>query len=180
MDAVIIQQKIFEIRSEKVMLDFDLAILYGVETKRLNEQVKRNLTRFPRDFMFQLTEKEWQTIQKNLDSLPSPMRSQIATASVKKRNRQSLPYAFSEHGVTMLASILRSESAVIANIAIVRAFIALRQVAIQYKELAEKLAHLENTSNKQFKDIYQALNYLIDKKQKEEDFSKRERIGFKK
>lgn len=179
MEPSIIQQKIFEIRGEKVMLDFDIAILYSVETKRLNEQVKRNLTRFPEDFMFQLTEKEWEIIQKNSRFYISTMRSQNATASIKKRNKQYLPYAFTEHGVTMLASVLKSEKAVIANIAIVRAFIALRQVALQYKELAEKLAQLENSNNKQFKEIYQALNYLIDKKQKEEDFSKRERIGFK-
>jgi hypothetical protein len=180
MDASIIQQKIFEIRGEKVMLDFDLAVLYGVETKRLNEQVKRNLSRFPSDFMFQLTEKEWHLIQKQPDFFASPMRSQIATASVKKRNKQHLPFAFSEHGVTMLASILRSDTAVTANIIIVRAFIALRHIAIQYKELADKLAQLENTNSEQFKEIYEALNYLVDKKQKENDFEKRERIGFRK
>jgi hypothetical protein len=179
MDAVIIQQKIFEIRGEKVMLDFDLAVLYSVETKRLNEQVKRNIERFPVDFMFQLNEKEWLAIQKNPNFILSSNRSQNATGS-RNRNKQYLPYAFSEHGVTMLASVLRSEKAIIANIAIVRAFISLRHVAIQYKELAEKLTHLENPNNKQFKEIYQALNYLIDKKQKEENFSKRERIGFKK
>lgn len=181
MDAVSIQRKIFEIRGEKVMLDFDLAILYGVETKRLNEQVKRNILRFPADFMFQLNENEWQTIQKKKPHfLLSPNRSQIATGSVKNRNKQYLPYAFSEHGVTMLASVLRSETAIIANISIVTAFITLRQVTLQYKELTEKLAQLETSNNKQFKDIYQALDYLIDKKQKEEDFSKRDRIGFKK
>jgi len=178
MEAVIIQQKIFEIRGEKVMLDFDLALLYSVETKRLNEQVKRNLTRFPEDFMFQLTVNEWELVQKNANFLITFNRSQNATASLRKRNKQYLPYAFTEHGVTMLASVLKSEKAVIANIAIVRAFIALRQVALQYKELADKLSHLENTNNKQFKEIYQALNFLIDKKQKEEDFSKRQRIGF--
>ena len=178
MEAIIIQQKIFEIRGEKVMLDFDLAVLYNVLTKRLNEQVKRNLARFPEDFMFQLTIQEWELVQKNPNFPLSMNRSQFATASVKNRNRQYLPYAFTEHGVTMLASVLRSEKAIIANIAIVRAFIALRQVALQYKELAEKLAQLERTNNKQFKDIYQALNYLIDKKQKEDDFNKRQRIGF--
>jgi hypothetical protein len=167
MDAVIIQQKIFEIRGEKVMLDFDLAILYGVETKALNQSVKRNIDRFPGDFMFQLNENEYKIL-----------KSQIVTSSwggVRK-----LPFAFTEHGVTMLAGILRSQQAVKMNIAIVRAFIALRQIADQYKELAEKLAELETSNNKQFREIYQALNYLIDKKQKEEDFNKRERIGFRK
>jgi hypothetical protein len=167
MDTVIIQQKIFEIRGEKVMLDFDLAILYGVETKALNQSVKRNIDRFPGDFMFQLNENEYKIL-----------KSQFVTSSwggVRK-----LPFAFTEHGVTMLAGILRSQQAVKMNIAIVRAFIALRQIADQYKELAEKLAELETSNNKQFREIYQALNYLIDKKQKKEDFNKRERIGFRK
>ena len=178
MEPAIIQQKIFEIRGEKVMLDFDLAVLYKVETKRLNEQVKRNLARFPVDFMFQLTEKEWQSVQGNPGFFQSLNRSHFATGSVKNRNKQYLPYAFSEHGVTMLASVLRSENAITANIVIVRAFIALRQVALQYKELAEKLAQLEKTNNKQFREIYQALNFLVAKKNTEDDFSKRQRIGF--
>ena len=166
MEAIIIQQKIFEIRGEKVMLDFDLSLLFDVETKVLNQAVKRNSKRFPADFMFQLSQKEYDNL-----------KSQIVTSSWG--GARKLPFAFTEHGVTMLTGILRSEKATIANIAIVRAFIALRQGALQYKELAEKLAQLESTNNKQFKDIYQALNYLIDKKQKEEDFSKRQRIGFK-
>ena len=160
------------------MLDYDLAILYGVETKRLNEQVKRNRSRFPPDFMFQLNEKEWQHIQAMPHFLLPVNRSHFATGSHRNRNKQYLPYAFTEHGITMLASILKSENAVLANIAIIRAFIALRQAAVQYRELAEKLAQLEHSNNKQFKEIYQALNYLIDKKRKEEDFSKRKRIGF--
>lgn len=162
-----IQQKIFELRGEKVMLDIDLAILYEVETRVLNQAVKRNSLRFPDDFMFQLTKEE-------LDIL----MSQFVTS--RWGGIRKLPYAFTEHGVTMLASILRSEKAVKMNIVIVRAFIALRQIAWQYKELADKLAHLENTNNKQFKEIYQALNFLVAKKQKEEDFSKRQRIGFHK
>jgi tRNA isopentenyl-2-thiomethyl-A-37 hydroxylase MiaE len=167
-----IQQKIFEVRGTKVMLDFDLASIYEVETKVLNQAVKRNINRFPGDFMFQLTEKEWELL------FVQGMRSQIVTASVHKRNKQYLPFAFTEHGVTMLASVLRSEKAVSMNILIVRAFIALRQIAQQYKDLAEKLAKLENSNKKQFGEIYQALNFLIEKKQQEEDFSKRRRIGF--
>lgn len=147
------------------MLDFDLAILYNVETKVLNQAVKRNSKRFPDDFMFQLDKNEY----KNL-------KSQIVTSNWG--GTRKLPYAFTEHGVTMLAGILRSDRAVTMNIVIVRAFIALRQVAMQYKELAEKLAQLETSNSKQFREIYQALNLLIDKKQKEEDFSKRPRIGF--
>lgn len=147
------------------MLDFDLAALYDVETKALNQAVKRNSARFPEDFMFQLTPKEYNSL-----------KSQIVTSSWG--GTRKLPFAFTEHGITMLAGILRSEKAISINIIIVRAFIALRQVAVQYKELAEKLAVLENSNNKQFKEIYQALNFLIDKKQKEEDFHKRQRIGF--
>ncbi|MCA6451314.1 MAG: ORF6N domain-containing protein [Chitinophagaceae bacterium] len=165
METTIIQQKIYEIRGERVMLDFDLAILYAVETKVLNQAVKRNLARFPADFMFQLTQTEYNNL-----------KSQIVTSSwggVRK-----LPYAFTEHGVTMLAGILRSEKAIVMNITIVRAFIALRQMAMQYKELAEKLAQLENSNHQQFKEIYQALNYLIEQKQQEENFQKRQRIGF--
>lgn len=160
------------------MLDLDLAILYGVETKRLNEQVKRNSKRFPADFMFQLSPQEWLQVQQSAEFLLSLNRSQFATGSVKNRNRQYLPYAFTEHGVTMLASVLRSEKAVEANIHVVRAFIALRHIAVQYRELAEKLAKLESSNTKQFKEIYQALNFLVNKKQKEEDFNKRQRIGF--
>jgi hypothetical protein len=96
MKLEIIHQKIFEIRGQKVMLDFDLAELYSVETKRLNEQVKRNIDRFPPDFMFRLKVKEWKL-----------MRSQIATASQGKRNINITPYAFTEHGVTMLANVLK-------------------------------------------------------------------------
>jgi hypothetical protein len=147
------------------MLDFDLAGLYDVETKALNQAVKRNMARFPEDFLFQLTPTEY----KNL-------KSQIVTSSWG--GSRKLPFAFTEHGVTMLAGILRSEKAIGINIMIVRAFIALRQVALQYKELADKLATLENTHNKHFHEIYQALNFRIDKKQKEEDFHQRQRIGF--
>lgn len=178
MNSSVIQEKIFEIRGEKVMLDFDLALLYGVETKRLNEQVKRNAARFPVDFMFQLSMDEWLTVQKTAGFILSLNRSQFATGTIKNRNKQYLPYAFTEHGVTMLASILRSETAIQANIHIVRAFIALRHMALQYKELAEKLSQLEASNKKQFREIYTALNFLIAKKQKEEDFSKRQRIGF--
>jgi len=167
MQLTIIQQKIHTFRGERVILAFDISELYQVETKVLNQAVKRNLSRFPEDFMFQLTETEWNNL-----------RSQIVTSSWGGRRR--LPYAFTEHGVTMLASVLKSEKAVQMNIAVVRAFIALREAAQQYKELNKKLAEIEQTTQKHFKDIYQALNYLLNKKQKEEDFSKRERIGFKK
>ena len=115
-----IQSKIFEIRGQRVMLDFDLASLYGVETRRLNEQVKRNIERFPEDFMFQLTKGELEIL-----------RSQIATSKpVEKRGgTQKLPYAFTENGVAMLSSVLRSPLAIRVNIGIMRAFTEFRRMA---------------------------------------------------
>lgn len=167
MQLTIIQQKIHTLRGERVMLDFDIAELYEVETKALNQAVKRNANRFPEDFMFQLTKSEWENL-----------RSQFVTSSWG--GMRHLPNAFTEHGITMLASVLKSDKAVKMNIAVVRAFIALREAAQQYKELNKKLEEIEQTTQKHSKDIYQALNYLLDKKQNEEDFSKRQRIGFKK
>ena len=113
----IIQGKIHEIRGCKVMLDFDLAQMYQVETRVLNQSVKRNMKRFPDDFMFQLTKTEWDS-----------MSSQIVMTSVVKRPKSSYPFAFTEHGVTMLSSILRSNVAIDASILIVRAFVAMRQL----------------------------------------------------
>ena len=166
MQATAIWGKIHEIRGIRVILDYNLSEFYQVETKVLNQAVKRNSARFPADFMFQLTQEEHDNL-----------KSQIVT-STWGGNRK-LPYAFTEHGVTMLASILRSEKAVSMSIVIVRAFIALRHLARQYEELEEKLNRLEATNKKQFKEIYQVLNLLVEKKQREEDFEKRRRIGFK-
>ena len=113
------------------MLDFDLSELYEVETKRLNEQVRRNIDHFPEDFMFRLSEGEWIV-----------MRSQIAIASQKKRNTTATPFAFTEHGVTMLASVLRSKRAVDMNIAIVRAFIAIKRTITNATNLHEQMNEL--------------------------------------
>jgi len=163
-----IQNKIYEIRSQKIMLDFDLAELYEVGTKVLNQAVKRNPDRFPPRFMFRLTIAEWEN-----------MRSQIVTASDQaKRNTRITPFAFTEHGVTMLASILRSEKAIRMNIAIVEAFIALKEFAITYKELAEKLNELESRYDKRFNDVYDAINFLLQKNQ-ETSQKQRTRIGYK-
>lgn len=125
-----IEQRIFLIRGQKVMLDRDLAALYGVETKRLNEQVKRNRERFPQDFMFQLTSGE-----------ATSMRSQFATAS--KRNIGSRPYAFSEHGAIMAASILNSPRAIEASLWVVRAFVKMRDVLATNRVVLKKLGELE-------------------------------------
>lgn len=142
MELQLIQNKIYEIRGQRVMLDFDLAEMYEVETRVLNQAVKRNIKRFPSVFMFQLTNKEFDNLM-----------SQIVISSwggVRK-----LPYAFTEHGVTMLASVLRSERAIDINIQIVRAFILLRQYALGYAELNQKLEAFMLETNMQFSDIYQ-------------------------
>lgn len=193
-DETIIR-KIYFIRGQKVMLDFDLAILYEVETKRLNEQVKRNLERFPEDFMFRLTAKEWQMMRsqnatastQNIDQQSTKnMRSQIATSSQSKRKDTYTPYAFTEHGVTMLASVLKSERAVKMSIAVVRAFIELKKNALQYNELIEQIENLKNHLGEhdvQLNSIYEAIENLLDaktdKELKEEAWRNRKRIGFK-
>lgn len=158
------------------MLDYDLAVLYEVPTKALNQAVKRNIERFPKDFMFQLTGEEWTFL------LEQEMRSQFVTASQKKRNTGLTPYAFTEHGVTMLASILKSEKAVEMNIFIVRAFIALRQFALQYKDLADEIQEIKRTvSNhgEQLGKIYVAIEALLTEKEEQKSWEERERIGFK-
>ena len=169
MDENVIHELIHEINDFKVMLDFDLATLSGVSTKALNQAMKRNLERFPSDFCFQLTKEKW-------DSL----RSQIVILeNGRGKFSKYLPYAFTEHGVTMLASILKSERAVKMNIAIVRAFIALRKISMHYNELAEKIKELEIRYNKHFSDIYEVLSAMQEDKKLLDDFANRERIGFK-
>jgi hypothetical protein len=145
-----IQHKIYEIRGQKVMLDFDLAEMYEVETRVLNQAVKRNAMRFPSDFMFQLTNKEYDNLM-----------SQIVISSWG--GTRKLPFAFTEHGITMLASVLRSERAIGINIQIVRAFIALRQYALGYAELNQKLEQFMVETNMQFNDIYLALTEMATK-----------------
>ena len=164
-----IETKIYEIRGHKVMLDFDLAELYEVETRVLNQAVKRNIDIFPDDFMFQVSQKEWKN-----------MSSQIVMTYPVKRPKVALPLAFTEHGVAMLANILKSKKARQTSIAIVRAFISLKQFILNYNELAEKLKELETTFNKKFKDVYEAINYLLTKDKRETEQNVRPRIGFRK
>jgi phage regulator Rha-like protein len=182
---------IYFARGQKVMLDYDLAALYQVETRRLNEQVKRNISRFPEDFMFRLTKQEWnlmrshfatpsqQTAGKQNDPVIS---SQIAIASQSKRNTAVTPYAFTEHGVTMLASVLKSERAVKMSIAIVRAFIELKNTASQFKELAAQLEQIKmhiGQHDAQLNTIYEAIENLVDDKAKKQTWENRLKIGFK-
>jgi len=139
-----IEQRILLIRGQRIMLDADLASLYGTTTKRLNEQVKRNLRRFPEDFMFQLTTKEWADLTSQIAmSNAQSNRSQIATGSQRHRDPRFTPYAFTEHGALMAANILRSERAIQMSVFVVRAFIRMRQMIIQQQGLARKLAELE-------------------------------------
>ena len=182
------------------MLDFDLATLYGVETKALNQAVKRNIDRFPEDFMFRLTEDEWMrsqivTASENPSQIASSaeeesdkaIRSQIVTSSQKKRKRGLNPYAFTEHGVSMLASVLRSEKAAQMSIAIVRAFIALKQYVIKQDGLTQQLRQIVERLDEhdvQLSSIYDAIENLLDEKVeekiKEKKWEDRRRIGFKK
>jgi len=154
MELQIIQNRIYEIRGYKVILDKDLAELYEVTTSNLNKAVKRNLDRFPEDFMFQLNKDEFDLIFQNGTSSWGGTRK--------------LPYAFTEHGVAMLAGLLNSQKAIEVNIQIVRAFVMLRQYALAYAELNQKLETFMIETNMQFNDIYQALTELASKKEQEE------------
>ena len=198
------------------MLDFDLAALYGVETKVFNQAVKRNINRFPEDFMFQLTLEEWNSSQivmsldveaevvdnqtngrmsqivipseegkaatEAIDNQSPGRRSQIVTSSAKFRKKEALPYAFTEHGVSMLASVLRSEKAVQMSIAVVRAFIALKQYVIRQDGISQQLQEIRDRLGEhdmQLNSIYEAIENLLDEKVEQRNWKDRERIGFK-
>ena len=170
-ELVLIKNLIYEIRGQKVMLDFELAELYEVETKKLNQAVKRNKERFPKDFVFQLTSEEWKTL-----------RSQIVTSKTEtetRGGRQYLPYVFTEQGVAMLSGVLRSRRAVEVNVQIMRTFVKLRQWALDSKEFGKRLLDLEKyfiehcTDNeREIKRIYEAIDLLMNR-------TKPNDIGFK-
>lgn len=145
-----IERAILLIRGHKVMLDADLADLYGVSVGRLNEAVKRNRVRFPDDFMFQLTRGEF-----------TDLKSQFAISSSRWGGRRHPPYAFTEQGVAMLSSVLRSKRAVRVNVEIMRAFVRLRQMLASHKELARKLEALEKRYDAQFKVVFDAIRELM-------------------
>lgn len=159
-----IESLIYIIREERVMLDQDLAELYQVETKALVQAVQRNAKRFPRDFMFQLSFQEF-----------TALRSQIVT-SKGRGGRRTAPYVFTEHGVAMLSSVLRSERAVEINIEIVRAFVKLRQLVVSNAELANRLNHLEQKYDSQFKVVFDAIRKLMSDTTQ---VPPKRRIGFK-
>jgi len=150
----IIENKILLIRGKKIMLDMDLARLYGIETKTFNRAVKRNLERFPEEFMFQLNQSE----TKNL-------RYQIGTSSWG--GRRYLPYAFTEYGVAMLSSVLNSKKAIQVNIQIIKTFVRLRELIVSNKELRQKIEELEKKNEKKFKVIFDVIRRLLDAGKKE-------------
>lgn len=152
----IIEKKILLIDGQKVMLDSDLAALYGVTTKRLNEQVRRNVKRFPADFMYQLSQEE-------LNSL----RSHFATLKNSRgKHRKYMPYVFTEQGIAMLSSVLNSGRAIEVNIQIMRTFVKLREMMASHKDLAKKLTDLEKKYDGQFQIVFEALRQLIEIEQK--------------
>ena len=161
----IIKQRIFIIRGHKVMIDSDLAELYGVKTKRFNEQVKRNINRFPGDFMFQLTKDEKDEVVANCDHLQ------------KLKFSPNLPYAFTEHGVAMLSAVLSSNQAIQMSIFIVRAFIKMRESLETYNDLALKIGEIEVTqihAHAMLKNVHNAVKHLL-----ESPLKTKEKIGFR-
>ena len=161
-------QLVFFIRGEKVMLDADLARLYGVETSALNRAVKRNLDRFPGDFMFRFTKEDWENLrcQIGISSLPRStaardiLKSQFVTSSFHG-GRRTLPYAFTEQGIAMLSSVLRSPRAVEVNIAIMRTFVQLRRLMDSNRNLARRIEALEKRYDEQFASVFDAIKQLI-------------------
>ena len=161
-DLQIIQNKIIEIRGHRVMLDFHLAELYEVETRVLKQAVRRNIERFPEDFMFELTQEELNSI-----------RSQFVTFVWKPITYA--PFVFTEQGVAMLSSVLKSQNAIQVNVEIMRAFVQIRKFALQNSEIIQRIDEIEEKYDDQFKEVFTALRYLIDPPEKE-----RRRIGYKK
>lgn len=183
-----IQNRIYEVRGERVMLDFDLAALYETETRIFNQAVKRNIKRFPKDFIFQLSKEEWSEIRpQSVGTSPQStdnqinQRSQIVTLNSAKGTRY-LPYAFTEQGVAMLSGVLNSDRAIQMNIAIMRAFVEVRKLLLQQSDIKEQLKELKNHisgHDVQLNQIYDALENLLDEKAAEKKWNERERIGFK-
>ena len=167
MDLHIIQNKIFEVRSCRVMLDYHLAELYQVETRALKQAVKRNIERFPGDFMFVLTQEEANlllSIGVSQNVIPPAYNFGVA-----------MPMAFTEQGVAMLSSVLRSKVAIEVNISIMRAFVLMRQMAIGYEELSRRIEELEVSTDAQFNELYQALTQLLSQSKQQKE---RRPVGF--
>lgn len=187
-----IQNRIYEIRGERVMLDFDLASLYEVETKVLNQAVKRNIKRFPDDFMFQLTSAEFESIKFQIEAINQGASSQIVIkdqANLKSQfvtsswgGTRKLPYAFTEQGVAMLSGVVNSDKAINMNIAIMRAFVDVRKILLKQGNINEQLTEIKERIGEhdvQLNELYDAMENLIDEKIAQIKWNDRERIGFK-
>jgi hypothetical protein len=168
MELELIKNSIHEIRGKRVILDFELAKMYQVETKYLKRIVRYNIKRFPVDFMFELTNEDWSTLRCNFST------------SKNAGGIRYLPFAFTEQGVAMLSGLLNSDIAIEVNISIMRAFVVLRQFALTYQELSEKLIELEKLHNQKFDDIEQVLKYLIQKDNQKTQQTTRKQVGYKK
>lgn len=171
MQIQLIQSRIYTLRGYKVMLDFDLAELYETETRTLKQSVRRNQERFLEDFMFQLAKSEWKELITICDNLPENIQFSPTT-----------PFAFTEQGVAMLSGVLKSKKAIQTNIAIMRAFVAVRQFALNYVELSQKIMEIEkhlNGQDESIKDIFQVIHYLLKENEETQNQKNRKKIGFK-
>ena len=169
-----IHHKIYTLRGKQIMLDEDLAMLYEVTTKRLNEQVKRNSERFPDDFMFQLSEKEYANLRSQFatSSLEEDksLRSQFATLENKRvKHRKYMPYAFTKNGVYMLSAVLKSKVAIEVSIEIMRTFTKLREFTLHYNALAKQLIELERKNDKKFREVFRILDTLVNETKKTDE-----------
>ncbi len=167
------------------MLDFDIAELYEVATRVINQAVKRNIKRFPEDFMFQLLSEEWQSMRSQIALSPDnySLRSQFVILEGKGRHSKYLPYAFTEQGIAMLSGVLNSEKAIQMNIAIMRAFVEARRLSLQEMDVKTQLKEIKNTlevHDSQLNQIYDAIENLLDENAAQKKWNARERIGFKK
>ncbi len=181
-----IQNRIYELRGERVMLDFDLADLYEVEIRVLNQAVKRNSKRFPDDFMFQLSKPEFDSLKLHLEAIENDksLTSQFVTLKTGRgQHRKFMPYAFTEQGIAMLSGILNSDKAISMNIAIMRAFVAIRKILLKQSDMKEQLKEIKERLGEhdvQLNSIYDAMENLMDEKAAKRKWEERERIGFKK
>jgi phage regulator Rha-like protein len=182
-----IQNRIYEIRGERVMLDRDLAALYETETKALNLAVKRNMKRFPADFMFQLTKEEFEGLRFQIETIEEsekPLRLQNETLKMGRgQHSKYMPYAFTEQGVAMLSGVLNSDKAITMNIAIMRAFVEIRRILFRQNDLKEQMKEIKKRLGEhdaQLNHIYDAMENLLDEKAGQRKWEERDRIGFKK
>ena len=181
-----IQNRIYEIRGERVILDFDLSFLYEVETRVMNQAVKRNIQRFPPDFMFQLTKQEYEILRRQIE--PAGLISQIVISNLStdkpvRGGTRKLPYAFTEQGVAMLSGVLNSDRAIRMNIAIMRAFVDIKRLALQQGDITKQLKAIQQRIGEhdiQLSAIYDAIENLLDENAVQRKWDNRQRIGFRK